>query len=136
MLALRRLAADQVTVSQDELKKAFDTEFGPRVRARLIAVSSKQKADDLRAKALANPASFGELSKDHSEEAGVASSYGVIPPIRKNLGDPNIERVAFGLKPGQISEVVQVANMYYILKCEEQIQGQLIASQRTAGSSA
>ena len=132
MLALRRLAADQVTVSQDELKKAFDTEFGPKVRARLIAVSSKQKADDLRAKANANPDSFGELSKDNSEDAGVASAYGVIPPIRKNLGDPNIERVAFGLKPGQISEVVQVANMYYILKCEEQIQGQLVASQHLA----
>lgn len=132
MLALRRLAADQVTVSQDELKKAFETEFGPRVRARLIAVTSKAKADEARTKALANPATFGELSKQYSEEAGVAASYGVIPPIRKHLGDPNIERVAFALKPGQISEIVQVANMYYILKCEEQIQGQLIASQHLA----
>ncbi len=132
MLALRRLASDQVTVTQDELKKAFETEFGPRVRARLIAVTSKAKADNLLAQAKANPASFGELSKDNSDEAGVASSFGVIPPIRKHLGDPNIERVAFALKPGQISEVVQVANMYYILKCEEQIQGQLIASQHLA----
>src|SRR4029453_83901 len=86
MLALRRLAADQVTVSQDELKKAFESEFGPRVRARLIAVTSKAKAEEAKAKALANPASFGELSKQYSEEAGVASSYGVIPPIRKHLG--------------------------------------------------
>jgi len=132
MLALRRLAADQVTVTQDELKKAFESEFGPRVRARLIAVTSKAKADQARGEAIANPATFGELSKKYSEEAGVASSYGVIPPIRKHLGDPNIERVAFALKPGQISEVVQVANMYYVLKCEEQIQGQLIASQHLA----
>jgi parvulin-like peptidyl-prolyl isomerase len=132
MLALRRLAADQVTVSQDELKKAFESEFGPRVRARLIAVTSKAKADQARAEAIANPTTFGELSKNYSDEAGVASSYGVIPPIRKHLGDPNIERIAFALKPGQVSEVVQVANMYYILKCEEQIQGQLIASQHLA----
>ncbi|MCI0358257.1 MAG: peptidylprolyl isomerase [Planctomycetaceae bacterium] len=132
MLALRRLAADNVAVSQEELKKAFDTEFGPRVRARLIAVTSKAKADEARAKAIANPASFGELSKDYSEEPGVASSYGVIPPIRKHIGDANLERAAFSLKPGQISEIVQVANMYYILKCEEQIQGQLIASQHLA----
>jgi len=132
MLALRRLAADQITVSQEELKKAFDTEFGPRVRARLIAVTSKAKADEAHAKAIADPASFGQLSKDYSEEPGVASSFGVIPPIRKHLGDPNLERVAFSLKPGQISQIVQVANMYYILKCEEQIQGQLIASQHLA----
>ena len=132
MLALRRLASDQVTVTQDELKKAFESEFGPRVRARLIAVTSKDKAQNLLAQAKANPTVFGELSKDNSDDAGVASSFGVIPPIRKHLGDPNIERVAFALKPGQISEVIQVANMYYILKCEEQIQGQLIASQHLA----
>jgi parvulin-like peptidyl-prolyl isomerase len=132
MLALRRLAADQVTVSQDELKKAFDAEFGPRVRARLIAVTTRQEAEQARQKAVADPTKFGEISKEHSDEAGVASSYGVIPPIRKNLGDPNIERAAFALKPGGISEIIQVANMYYILKCEEQIQGQLVASQHLA----
>ncbi len=132
MLALRRLAAEHVTVTQDELKKAFETEFGARVRARLIAVTSKAKADEAKAQAIANPASFGELSKKYSDDAGVASSFGVIPSIRKHLGDPSIERVAFALKPGQISEIVQVANMYYILKCEEQIQGQFIASQNLA----
>jgi parvulin-like peptidyl-prolyl isomerase len=131
-LALRRLAADNIQVTQEELKKAFDSEFGPRVKARLIAVSSKAKADEAHAAAVADPAKFGELSKKYSEEAGVASAYGVIPPIRKNLGDANLERIAFGLKAGQVSPVIQVANMYYILKCEEQIQGQFIASQHVA----
>jgi parvulin-like peptidyl-prolyl isomerase len=132
LLALRRLAADQIDVTQDELKKAFEAEFGPRVRARLIAVSSKQKADQIRAQAAANPASFGELSKQHSEEPGVASAYGVIPPIRKNMGDANLEQAAFRLKAGEVSPVVQVANMYYILKCEEQIPQHFIATQHLA----
>jgi parvulin-like peptidyl-prolyl isomerase len=132
MLALRRLAADQIAVSQEELKKAFESEFGARVRCRVIAVSSKQKADQAFAEANANPATFGELSKKHSEEPALASAYGVIPPIRKNMGDPNLERAAFALKMGQISQPIQVANMYYVLKCEEHIQQQFIAGPQMA----
>jgi parvulin-like peptidyl-prolyl isomerase len=40
--------------------------------------------------------------------------------------------VAFALKPGQISEVVHVANMYYILKCEELLPQQFLSSQQMA----
>jgi parvulin-like peptidyl-prolyl isomerase len=132
MLALRKLAASEIQVTQEDLQKAFEAEFGPRVRARLIAVSSKQKADQLRAQAAANPNAFGELSKNNTEDAGIASSFGVIPPIRKHVGDSALEQVAFALKPGEISQVVQVANMYYILKCEEQLPAQYIASQHIA----
>jgi parvulin-like peptidyl-prolyl isomerase len=126
MLALRQLAAEQIQVTQEELKKAFDSEYGPKVRARLIAVDSQQKAEQIRAAAVANPAQFGELSKQHSLDPGVAAAYGVIPPIRRNLGDAQLEQVAFSLQPGQISPVVKVANMYYILKCEEQIPAQVL----------
>jgi parvulin-like peptidyl-prolyl isomerase len=132
MLALRMLASDQLQVTEAELKQAFDSEFGPKVRARLIAVTSRQKADAARAQAVANPAKFGELSKQLTEDPGVASAYGVIPPIRKHLGDPGLEQAAFSLKAGEISQVVQVANLYYILKCEEQLPQQYIASQHLA----
>src|SRR5262249_31724939 len=119
MLALRQLVASEIEVTDADMKKAFESEFGPKVRARLIAVTSPQKADQVRAAAVADPNAFGELSKKNTDEPGVAAAYGVIPPIRRHLGDPHLEQVAFSLKPGQISEVVHVANMYYILKCEE-----------------
>ena len=107
-LALQRLAAAQIAVSQDELRKAFETEYGPKVKVRLIAVSSRQKADDLRQKAAANPETFGDLAKESSEDANSASARGLIPPIRKNLGQEEVEKVAFGLKEGEISPVLQV----------------------------
>ncbi|MDX1944885.1 MAG: peptidylprolyl isomerase [Pirellulaceae bacterium] len=140
MLALRRLAADQIEVTQEELRQGFEAEFGPKVRARLIAVGSRAKAEQVRAAAVANPKAFGELSKQHTEEPGVASAYGVIPPIRKHVGDKNLEAAAFALKPGEISPVIQVfgpdgklvENMFYILKCEEQIPQQFISSQQLA----
>ena len=62
----------------------------------------------------------------------MAAAYGVIPPIRRHLGDPLLEQVAFSLKPGQISEVVHVANMYYVLKCEEIMPQQYLSNQQLA----
>jgi parvulin-like peptidyl-prolyl isomerase len=132
MIALRQLVASEIEVGDADLKKAFESEFGAKVRARLIAVDSAQKADQVRAAALADPNSFGELSKKNTVEPGVAAAYGVIPPIRRHLGDAHLEQVAFALKPGQISEVVHVANMYYILKCEEIIAQQYLSSQQIA----
>ena len=41
-----------------------------------------------------------------------------MPPIRKNGGQPLLEKEAFTLKPGELSGVVQVAGNYVILFCE------------------
>jgi len=128
-LALRRLASEQVVVTQDELRRAIDSEYGPKVKARMIAVSSRAKADQLAKAATANPNDFARLAKEHSEDKATASAYGVIPPIRMHLGDPNLEQIAFSLKEGQISPVIQVANQYIILKCEQQIERTYVSSQ-------
>jgi parvulin-like peptidyl-prolyl isomerase len=136
MLALKQVAAAQVEVTPDDLKKAFESEFGEKIQARLIAVDSREKAEQVRALAVADPNQFGDLSKQHSIDAGVASSFGVIPPIRRHLGDANLEKIAFALQPGQISEVINVANMYYILKCEKRLPAQYLAGQQLADQQA
>ncbi len=129
MLALKQIAAQQVKVTPDELKMAFESEYGPKVRARLIVVSSEQKAKELQKQAVADPDSFGELAKLHCEDTAVASALGVIPPIRKHSGSPEIEKAAFSLQPGEISPVVKVANQYFVLKCEDQVAAQFVNSQ-------
>lgn len=132
MLALRQLVATEIDVTDADMKKALESEFGAKVRCRLIAVDTPQKANEARAKVLADPNSFGEVSKNYTVEPGVAAAYGVIPPIRRHLGDPELERVAFALKPGQISEVVHVANMFYVLRCEEIMPQQYLTTQQQA----
>ncbi|WP_238397563.1 peptidylprolyl isomerase [Anatilimnocola aggregata] len=130
MLALRKLSADQTEVTQEEMQKAFDSEFGPKVKALLIVHSDRKLIDQLHAHVAAKPETFREMSKQHSDDPGVASAYGVIPPIRRHLGDANLEQIAFSLKPGQISPVIQVADKYYILKCEEQIANRVISPEQ------
>ncbi len=120
-LALRRLASTQVTVTDEEFRQAFESEYGPKIKARVIAVSSREKADRLQQMAQSDPDRFPQLAKEHSEDRATASVYGVIPPIRKHVGDANIEQIAYSLKEGEVSPVIQVGNQYLILKCEQHI---------------
>lgn len=121
MLALRKLAGQKLLVTPEELQREFESRYGPAVKARLIVVSRKDLAERIRAEALAHPDQFGELAKQYSEDAASASLKGLIQPIRKHVGQKEIEEVAFHLKPGEISPVIEVANQYIILKCEEQL---------------
>jgi parvulin-like peptidyl-prolyl isomerase len=129
-LALRRLATDQIRVGEDELKVAFESEYGPKVKVRMIAVSSRQKADEIYQKATANPDSFGDLAKQYSEDANSASARGLVPPISRHFGPKEVENAAFALKEGQISPVVAVANQYLIFRCEKHLPESYISSQQ------
>ncbi len=120
-LALRKIAAQDITVSSEEVLKAYQTQFGAAVQTRLIALPDLDTARDIRAQAVANQEDFGNLAKRHSIDTASASAKGRIQPIRRHTGDPGIEQVAFNLQEGAISKVIQVGNQYVILKCEKHI---------------
>ncbi len=128
-IALRRLASARIQVTDEELRIAFESEFGPQVKVRMIAVFDPNTAAQIQKEAAAHPEKFPDLAKQHSKDPNSAASRGVIPPIRKHLGEPELERVAFGLKKGEVSPVIKVANQYLILRCEEHLVEQLIKSQ-------
>jgi len=117
-IALRKLAVSKTEVSDQEIQKAIETEYGPRVKVRVICTSKDKSAREALAAAKANPGEFSELSKKYSEDPNIASVGGMIPPIRRNLGDPNLEKIAFSLKEGQVSDLIRVQNQYFILLCE------------------
>lgn len=129
MLAMRRLAAAETDVTEEELKQAFESEYGPKVRARIIVVSSERRAKELLEQVRENPDSFGDVAKDNSEDQASAAARGLIPPIRKHIGDAGLEEAAFSLKAGEISDVISVANQFVIIKCERQEPETYIASQ-------
>ena len=66
-LALRELAKDQLTVSKQELDEAYESEFGPAVKVRLIAHGQAEEAQGVHAQAMAKPEDFGALAKKHSQ---------------------------------------------------------------------
>lgn len=117
-IALRKLASAKTQVTEAEVQQAFESEYGPRVKVRVICTSKDKSAREALAAARANPGDFSELSKKYSEDPNIASVGGMIPPIRRNLGDPNLEKIAFSLKEGQVSDLIRVQNQYFILLCE------------------
>ena len=117
-LALKRIAAKSLQVTPAELARAFESEYGPMVKVRMIATKSKSNAEKILAAARKQPARFGELAKEYSEDVNSAAARGMIPPIRKHVGDPQVEKVAFALKKGEISTVIPVSGQYVILRCD------------------
>ncbi len=117
-LALRALAAEKLEVTEEEIAREIESEYGPRVSVRMISTSQESRAKEVHKQAVADPKKFPELAKQYCDDPNVASVGGMIPPIRKNLGDKTFEDVAFALKPGQVSKIMKVHDQYYILRCE------------------
>jgi parvulin-like peptidyl-prolyl isomerase len=117
-LALRRLVAGDIRVTKEELQEQMEFEFGTRVQVRQIVLNSKQQAEEVLTAARANPENFERLAKQHSIDPNTRPVGGLLPPVRRHSGLPAFENVAFGLRVGQISEVVQVADKFIVLKCE------------------
>ena len=118
MLALRILARDAGEPTAEEIRIAYETRFGPAIKARIIASRTRGEAEKLRAQAIATPDEFAALARQHSVDVGSASANGWVQPIRLHSGDPAFDRAAFALEPGAISPVVQVADQFIVIKCE------------------
>ncbi len=135
-LALRKLANESIQVTPEEIQKEYEARYGPSVRVRLIVCDRADRAEALRAEALADPSRFGELAKNYSVDASSASVMGLIQPIHMHMGDERIEQVAFALKVGEISPVIQLAgdvNQWVILKCERRLEGRPHSLEQVAG---
>jgi parvulin-like peptidyl-prolyl isomerase len=117
MLALRELSKDMLKVSPQDIDRAFQSEFGPKVQVRMIATKDSAKLQQVHQQATANPELFKTLAREHSEDPASASVEGLLPPIRMNIGEDELERIAFALQPGQVSEIFKVGDLNVTLQC-------------------
>ena len=120
-LALQRLSAQQVEVTDQEIQKAFESNYGPKVRVRMISVTQRERAEQLHAQLGIKPDQFASLAMEHSEDENSKPYGGVIPPIRRHAGNTQLEELAFSLKEGEVSRILHVANQYVILRCEKHL---------------
>lgn len=117
MLALRALSKEMLQVSPQDIDRAFQSEFGPKVQVRMIACKDLTKLQPLHQQATANPELFKTIARDHSEDPASASVEGLLPPIRRGGGDDVVEQVAFGLQPGEVSKIFKVGDIHVALQC-------------------
>jgi parvulin-like peptidyl-prolyl isomerase len=94
------------------------TPTDPKAKKPLAEPEAKEKAEDLRKKALAG-ADFGALAKENSDDRESANKDGDFPPIKHTSSYPEpVKKAVFALKPGEISEPVRMPNGYYVIRLE------------------
>ena len=121
MLALRKLAGKEVVITREMMQLAYEDNYGPRAKARMIVCDKQRRAQEVWDKAKDGGEDFDALARDYSVEPNSRTLGGVIPPIRKNTGaHENLRKAAFAMKePGEISGILQIGpNQFAILKFE------------------
>ncbi len=129
--AMRGKNAHPVTVISpnkvDEYYRAHRDQFSSKeeVKLRMImipgsqtnAASQKALAEEIRSKLL-HGADFAKMAQIYSEDStrDLGGDWGWIEP--KTLA-PELEKVAFSLRTGKISDIVELGGNYYILKADE-----------------
>lgn len=126
--------AQAISVSDADAKAYYDKHAGEfsseerKVSHILLTVDAKApaadkakvkaQADALLKEVRANPARFAELAKARSQDPGSAPNGGDLGFFGRGVMTKPFESVAFAMKPGQISEVVETEFGYHILKLD------------------
>ncbi|MCH7988038.1 MAG: peptidylprolyl isomerase [Planctomycetes bacterium] len=119
MLALKKLAGEKINVTKQDLDIGFIRHYGPRVEGRWIMLDNIRRAQKVYDKAKKNPENFSRLAEEYSIDRNSAPLGGVIPPIHRYGPHKNLEDVAFRLKDGEISPIVQIGIGQWVILLRE-----------------
>ncbi len=132
MLRYREIFA-RIDISPLEVRRAYESakrEFvdGEKVKTRVIEIAFGGNADDARKKAEAilvrakSSEDFAKLATEVSE--GVrASRGGEMPEMDPNDLRVELKEAIYKLQPGEVSEVIEFENGFYIVKLETRTEG-------------
>lgn len=117
-------------ISDPELKKLYEQEApGARIKASHILFSFpkdatkaqrdsvRRLADSVRARAVAGE-DFATLAREYSQDKATASKGGDLGTLGRGDLAPALEKAAFALEPGQISQVVESPYGLHIIRLE------------------
>lgn len=90
---------------------------------------AKKKSEAIRARAVAGE-DFAALARENSDDPGSKANGGELPWIGRGDTVPPFEAAAFGLSPGEISEVVETRYGYHVIKMAERKEGGVIPFER------
>ena len=121
MLSLKRLTLKYVQVTEDDILRSYEANFGQKVRCLAIFFRAQdhRRATEVWNKANAHrtETNFGDLAAEYSFDPESRLGRGVIPAIARHSGHPVLEKAAFALKPAELSQIIQVDDHLVILFC-------------------
>lgn len=121
MIALKKIAGENIEVTNQDMKEIFERNYGERVEARMILIEGNiRQANETWEACKSAPDDFGRIAREKSADTTTRALGGVIPPIARHGGShPRVEEEAFKLRVNEISALIDVGEgRYVILKCE------------------
>jgi peptidyl-prolyl cis-trans isomerase C len=121
---IKREVWDKVVVTDKEAKAYYDEhedEFkeNEQIRIRHILVKTEEEARQIRQELEAG-VDFARLAKDKSIDQKTAKLEGDLGYFERGRLLPEFEKSCFGLKVGEVSEVVKTKFGYHIIKLEDE----------------
>jgi parvulin-like peptidyl-prolyl isomerase len=121
---LRKLAEPQLKgkIDDEKLKEAFNALYGENVKCRHIQANNVLVINEAKRRIAAGEP-FEKVAAEVSENASTGPLGGELPPFSlQTPGFPEkFKEVAFALKEGEVSEMVQAEGAYHIIKLEKRI---------------
>jgi peptidyl-prolyl cis-trans isomerase D len=112
MLSAEAIAA-QEKVSPEEVRKQWESAYGPKLREKEEA---RKKAQAIAAEVRSNPASFAEVAKRESQDPGTKDNGGDLGFNARGSFVKPFEDALYRMKPGQISDVVESEFGFHVIQ--------------------
>jgi parvulin-like peptidyl-prolyl isomerase len=122
-LMLTRLCRERAEVKEDEIKNAYAAYYGEKVQARIIMWPLKEQHLAMAAypKLRDSEAEFDRVARTQANSTLAARGGEVEPFGRYTTGNEEMEKVAFNLKPGEISHLVGTPDGFVVIKCVKRV---------------
>lgn len=119
---LRRLALDELRITEDDLRGEYGRVYGERVQVRHIQLSSPVEVERMLDR-LREGEDFGALARRFSLNSAGALNDGLLEPFsRHDESVPEAFRAAaFSVPPGELAVPVRIGQWYHVLKVEKRI---------------
>ncbi|MDY6836843.1 MAG: peptidyl-prolyl cis-trans isomerase [Thermodesulfobacteriota bacterium] len=116
----KRFIGEKTQISDKEIADYYQSHPGqfttpPLVRVEAILVETRQEAEEI-VKELKAGAGFAALAARESLYPNAASRAGEIGWFGKGERDPALEKVAFAMEPGKISDIIKTEAGFEIIK--------------------
>lgn len=125
-LQLKKLVQGSVKVDEEDIKKQFENQYGEKRRVQMIMWPKDQVkiAQQQFEQARKNQEEYDRVARGQAQPALAAAAGHILPISRhQSQDDPLVEKIAYELKVGEISQIIEVKNKdcYMIMKLHEVI---------------
>jgi len=126
-LMLSKLCRDRVHVTEEDISKGYEAYYGDKVDCRLIMWPKNERAIAMKMHPLIHDSEseFDRVARSQASPT-LAAVGGKIEPIGKHTaGNPELEKAAFSLQPGELSQLIETPEGFVVLKCVRRIPPQV-----------